>query len=365
MKIAIDLSPVEDSPAGIGQYTINLVSELVEHDKKNEYIVYTRTPRLLPHTKNVVIKVNRSLPFSGKRWIKAVAKHAKKHSVDIFISPSNHSFSWYFPKTIQFVHDIAPLKFPNYFPALAAFKYKRSLAKAMKKAWKIVTVSNTIKKELEEYSKQKRDDIEVLYPGLNPWIIKSQKDILTSELIQNLPAEFILSVGTLEPRKNYINLIAAYAKYEDQLNIPLVIVGKKGWYFEEIYKTIIENNLEKKVILAGYIADEDLAILYSQAKAFVYISHYEGFGIPPIEALYHGLPILVSDIPIFHETLGDKVRYCNQQSIESIGTGLVSLAKEEKSKSSPDYLSENYSWEKSADKLSKIIDSANYDNQTR
>ncbi|KXK25843.1 MAG: Mannosylfructose-phosphate synthase [candidate division WS6 bacterium OLB20] len=355
MKIGVDLSPVELSPAGIGQYTISLISRLVERDKRNRYYIYTSAPRFLPQAENIVIRVNRSLPLSGRRWIGAVVRDAKRKNLDLFISPSNHSFAWLFPKTIQFIHDLAPVIYPQYFSRKAAFTYKRSAAKLLKHAWKVATVSEAVRTELETFAGRKTPDISVLYPGLNPWIVSNHSDE-SSEILQQLPNRFLLSVSTLEPRKNHINMIEAYAKIRESAGMPLVVVGKKGWFYKDIFETVSRLGLEKDVIFLGYVRNEDLAGLYKRAAGFVYISFYEGFGMPPVEALYNNVPVLVSDIPVFRETLAGHALFTNPTDPAIISSALTSLL----NTTPPDartFVTERYNWDVTADRLLSIIES--------
>ncbi len=150
MRIAFDLSPVELNPAGIGQYTANLLSALTKLDENNEYITYTTSPLLSSKTENVVIKRPSFGPGKGLRWLRAVARDAKRRQVDIMISPSNHLLSWLFPRTIQFIHDLAPLKYPQYF---GRNSYGITVRIALRKSWKIATISETVKDELLQLQK--------------------------------------------------------------------------------------------------------------------------------------------------------------------------------------------------------------------
>lgn len=355
MKIGIDITPGQNNPAGIGQYTNSLISKLVELDKVNEYFTFSSTPMFFPHTKNVVIKWPRSLPFKGIRWMINVSSYAKKHNLDLFISPSNHLFSKLFPRTIQFIHDLGPVKYPQFFSRKGSYIYGKGIQMSARNAWQLVTVSQTVKKEIQEYCNKDNIEIKVIYPALNPWIVAPPKEI-NPDL--NLPAEYILAVGTLEPRKNYLNLIKGFDRFLKDYSgdIKLLIAGKKGWQFDQIFKLVKELNLEEKVVFLGYVANEDLANIYANASASVYLSLYEGFGIPPLEALYFNLPVLVSDIPLFHEIYADKVSYTDAENPANIAQAIGKLITEP-IKETKEWVNRTYSWEKSAGKLLAIINS--------
>lgn len=357
MKIGIDLSPAEKDPAGIGQYSLSLFSELCHLDKKNEYFVYTSAPFLFANAKNKSIKVNNNLPGKGIRWMHAVAKDAKKENLNLLISPSNHLFSKLFPRTLQFVHDLAPLHYPEFFGRQASMKYSQTLKIAANNALKILTISKTVQEEISAKFPKLKGGIDYIYPGLNQWVeLNSKKE---PEILEkySIDYDYILTLGTLEPRKNHLNMIKAFEIFKKRTLSPLkfVIIGKKGWYFEDIFKTIEELGLENEVIFLGYIPNQDLSSLINNAKAFLFMSFYEGFGIPPLEALSLNVKTIVSDIPIFREAYKDYALYTDPHSPDKIAESLTTHL-DSKHKKTTEFVKENYSWEKSAKKLLTIID---------
>ena len=356
MKIGIDLSPVEKDPAGIGQYSLSLFTELCKIDKKNTYIVYTTAPFLFANTQNKVKKVNKKLPAYGSRWMKSVVEDAKKEELDLFISPSNHLFTKLFPRTIQYVHDLAPIKYPKFFGRKASLKYKATLKLATTNALQILTISQTIKDEILNAYPKTKGKVNYIYPGLNKWIELENKDpnaLLDKYMID---FEYILTLSTLEPRKNHINMIKAFQKFKNTTNSPLkyLIIGKKGWYFDEIFKIVEDLGLENDVKFLGYVPNQDLNTIISKAKAFLFMSFYEGFGIPPIEALSLNVKTLVSDIPVFHEAFQEKVMYTDPHSPDKIAIAIQEIL-ERKQKDTTTFVKDRYSWEKSAHKLLSII----------
>jgi glycosyltransferase involved in cell wall biosynthesis len=355
MKIGIDLSPTEGNPAGIGQYIISLFSKLAESDTDNQYVTFSTHPLFLPNTENVVVRWPRHFPMKGIRWMIAVSSAARKRKIELLISTSNHMFTIFFGSTFQMIHDLAPLKFPKFFNFKARIIYPLTTRIALNKAKKIITISETVKSELLRLAKKTPPDkIEVVYPALHPWIL-TKKDSL-DDSPYSLPDKYILSLGTLEPRKNYVSLIKGYKAFLDKTNsdVFLVIIGKKGWYYQEIFKTVKTLGLEDKVIFLGYVANEFLGTIYSHASGFAYLSVYEGFGIPPLEALYFDLPVLVSDIPIFHETLGDMVTYADPSDAESVADSLQKLVNSRPGLTK-NIVNAKYNWEKSALKLKEVI----------
>jgi glycosyltransferase involved in cell wall biosynthesis len=125
-----------------------------------------------------------------------------------------------------------------------------------------------------------------------------------------LPERFILSVGTLQPRKNFVRLIEAYGRLIERMAHPvhLVIAGQKGWLFEPIFRRVEELGFKERVTFLGFFADEDLPVLYNLADLFVLPSLYEGFGLPPLEAMACGIPVIASDVSSLPEVLGDAAK---------------------------------------------------------
>ncbi len=356
MRIGIDLSPVEKDPAGIGQYTLSLFTELCKIDKANKYIAYTTAPFLFANAENRVIKVSRSLPAKGLRWIYAVSNDARRKKIDIMISPSNHIFTQFFPKTIQFIHDLAPIFYPQFFKRFAAIKYSSTCKIACKKAIKVLTISKTVQGEITDRYPTSRGKIDYIYPGLNKWVeltAQSKSDVMGK---YNLDSDYILTLSTLEPRKNHINMLVGFKIFKTQTLSPLkfVIIGKKGWFFEDIFEKVKELELENDVIFLGYIPNKEISSLISHAKAFMFMSYYEGFGIPPIEALSLNIPTVVSDIPIFREIYKDKATYTDPFSPDKIALAIQEILDRHVVKTDK-FVKENFSWEDSATKLLKII----------
>lgn len=356
MKIGIDLSPAEKDPAGIGQYALSLFTELCEQDKKNDYFVYTHSPFLFANAQNQVIRVRKNFPANGTRWMWAVSKDTKENKLDLFISPSNHLFSKLFPRTVQYVHDLAPLYYPEFFGRKSSIKYKNTLKLAANNALKILTISKTVQDEICEKYPQVSENIDYIYPGLNKWVELNHKDEPAILERYNIDYDYILTLGTLEPRKNHINTIKAFKLFKKKTLSPLklVIIGKKGWYFEDIFKTITDLDLEQEVVFLGYVPNQDLSAIIKHAKAFVFMSFYEGFGIPPLEALSLNIKTLVSDIPVFHEAYQDNALYTDPHLPDKIADSIDALL-ESKPKKTAEFVKGNYSWEKSASKLLSII----------
>ena len=359
-KIGIDFSPIEDNPAGIGQYTLSLFSELFKLDATDKFIIYSTKPVTLTfpdNVINVVIKWPVRFKIKGVRWMRSVAKDCTKKNLNLFISPSNLLFSLLFPKTIQFIHDIAPISFSSFFNLSTRFSFPVMVGLAMEKAYRIVTLSEQIKQELLNTRKINPDKITVIYPSINQNILNDPQ-IFTGF---DLNCDYVLSISTLEPRKNYqgsLKLFANLIKNPKFAHYKYLIVGKKGWYYDKIFKTVKKLNIEEKVIFLGYVADEFIADIIKKSKCLLYLSYYEGFGIPPIEALYFNIPVLVNDIPVFREIYGEFADYIDCKDIDrnlnKYTTELIEVINE-KPKNSKDQIFQKYNNKNSALKFLNLI----------
>lgn len=361
--IAIDLSPAELNPAGIGLYTINLTQNLLNLDKINKYIIYTTKPFELltfdsDKVQNIVIPFPKSFRARGIRWMMDVTKDLKKRKADLLISYSNHFFSLSFPKTIQFIHDLAPIKYPKYFPVKARVVYPFTTKVALQKSLKVITVSNTVKKEIQRLEKLPKNKVEVIFPAKNE-LAHVSKNAHKASTPLDLPKKYILTVGTIEPRKNLDSAIKAYAKLRQEkkidLDIKYVIAGKKGWYYKKIFKLVSSLGLEKDVIFAGYVADDLLPDIFKNAIAVLYLSHYEGFGMPALEALSYNKPTLLSDIPVLKECFGSWATFAKPDDVGDISEKLLTVINTKNLKVA-DLVMEKYSWGLSAEKFLGIIE---------
>jgi len=221
----------------------------------------------------------------------------------------------FYKNTIYTIHDLAFLKYPNFFNYYYQFFYNFFIKIAYKQCIGILTVSNTIKKELiDSYGFR---EIFVVYNSISH--LKGKVDNNDLGFVRN--GNYILAVGSIDPRKNLEKLISTFLK--ENPDYKLVIVGKENSVFSD---NKLLNLKSRKVIFTGYLSDSDLLACYVNAKCFIYPSIYEGFGIPPLEAIYCGTPVAVSDINIHREILGDYVYYFSLEKFKDIN-GIVEKSK--------------------------------------
>jgi len=277
----------------------------------------------------------------------------KKEGYDILISPSNFSFAVFFPRTIQIIHDLAPIKYPQFFSRKGVFMYRNLLNLALRRAFRIGVPSSAIRDEIIEYARFAQGKTFITSEGLHDWTLesKSKDEELRVKKQYKLPSKFILSVSTLEPRKNHLRMIRAFTELtRDEPDLCYVVVGKKGWFYEEIFETVERLGLEDKVIFTGYVPEEDLPYIFDLARGFVYCSFYEGFGIPPMEAFSRGVPVLCSDIKVLKEVMGENAIYADPQDYWDIYMKMKELLTLKKKKTNQE-LDTKFSWDECAQNI--------------
>ncbi len=362
MKIAIDIRSAGGEKAGKGWYTFHTVYNLIGSDTKNEYVLYAKNGIAgFEQFKNVRTKIFDGI---GIFWHIKVARDVAKEKIDVFFAPSSYIIPNFLPdsvKTILTVHDLVAFLFPSFHNKKAVILERLLLKRALKKSCCVVAVSKNTKKDLITHFKYPKEKIEVIgcagSDSFKPLPKESLKDFFVET---NLPKKFFLAVGTLEPRKNYANLIEAFAKLNKvSPDVHLIIVGKNGWGYEEIYTKIRENYLQKKVHILGYLSENSLMKLYNLALALVFPSIYEGFGIPPLEAMKSGCPVITSYSSSLPEVVGDSAILINPYNQKEIAGAMLKLLKNDdlrKELSASGLVqAKKFSWEESGKKLKEVI----------
>lgn len=333
MTIAIDASRAVNEKAGIGRLTKELIKSLIKTDRKNQYLlIFTyfrksaKKEREIAEFKgeNVVIKRAKlsgsvkeqiwgwNLPFFNRIYKEA----------DILLAPSFFEFKFglKIPQVV-IIHDMTTFLFPDQRGKRVSERLSKRAILACKKAQKVIAISESTKKDILKFTKISAKKVEVIYPGLTRF----------KKIAKNLPKKlknkhYILSVGTLEPRKNLRNLLLAYDFLPLNLknDYKLVICGAKGWNMGKIQETRNKKQ-NAKIIFLGYVPDDVLAKLYKEAKVFVYPSLYEGFGLPVIEAMQFDAPVITSDLSSLPEAAGDAAYLINPSKPKAISKALQAV----------------------------------------
>jgi len=342
---------------GIGRYTLE-ISKRLRKDESFEYYYFYGF-----HSKELILDQKESKLKRLKQLLKSipVLKKMTRKIINIISKFTQQKYDLYWQpnfipndtikakKIVTSVHDFSFILYEKYHPKERIEHFKKYFFKNIYLSDAIITGSQYSKSEILERLDFKDKDVHVIYHGIDHNIFRLYSNI---ELEFELPKKFLLSVGSIEPRKNLIGLLEAYNALSNDIKeeYKLVLVGFKGWENKEIMK-LIEANKEN-IIYLGFITDQELAKVYNLASIFVFPSFYEGFGLPIIEAFACGTPVLSSNATSLPEVGGDAVLYCDPHDSKNIAEKLVLLI--ENSDLQNDLRvkglerAKQFSWEKSA-----------------
>lgn len=220
-------------------------------------------------------------------------------------------------KSIITVHDMAFKSFKGSFTLKSTIWKNLIMGKSIKKADAVISITNFTKDEISKYYPNYNKKINMIYNGFNNF----SNDVINYSNIRKKFLNFnnyLLTVSTISPRKNIDGLIKAFSIIKDMIDYKLVIAGKKGWLYQDVFNIVKELKLEDRVIFTEKVNDDELKYLYKNAKIFIYPSFYEGFGLPPLEAMSYGIPCVISDIPSLHEVAEDAAYYFNPYDIKDM-----------------------------------------------
>lgn len=358
MRICVDLTSLADNFSGIERFALSITKELIKNDDHQWILLFKNSIHKelnidSANIRKIIIKGNNKLIFNQL----ILPLELLKIKADRYFFPAFPAPFFFFNKnSITTIHDLScwDCPFSNKKHMILYFKimyWKSSLSNK-----KIVTVSEFSKERICSILQVKPQNIEVVYNGISELFFKetSKIDIYKK---YNIPKKYLLCLSTLEPRKNLKLLIQAYNKTFYDLDIDLVLAGRKGWMMDDIL-----NGLSKEVVnrihFTGFIDDEDLPEIYRNATYFVFPSLYEGFGIPPLEAMATGTPVLSSDAASMPEVLGDAAFLFRNNDLNDLCDKLVFVLNDEITEDIKKQCvkqAKKYSWTKSSIKLLKYI----------
>lgn len=336
MNILIDFTQIPVQKCGIGIYALNLISKIYELDKVNNYYIIIQDDDnalcFISHPHFNVIKVNsrifRKLVFRFLLEQFYIPYLALKHKIDAV-----HSLHYSFPllittKRIVTIPDMTFFKHSDKHLFIKRYYFKFFICLASILADKIITISKSSKDDFLERFKSAREKINVVCLGRRK-AFNNKLDASTINSVRNkykISNNYILYLGTIEPRKNIRRLILAFDRFlNDGEDCQLVIAGKKGWHYDGIFRLIEELSLKEKVIFTGFVSEDEKPFLIGGAKIFVYPSIYEGFGIPVLEALSCGIPTITSNVSSLPEITGDAALLVNPLDVNELYSNIKGL----------------------------------------
>jgi len=365
MTIGVDAFEASvNKRVGVGRLAVEILKNLATIDQRNHYRLYL-PDKPLPDLPVESANWHYQTTLTKRLWSQIslpLQLLKERRDLDTFLSLSHYAPRLCPVPYTLFLLDLSFIYFPEMFRSQDLYKLVNWTRYSAAKATKIIAISQATKDDIIKFYKLKQAKIEVVYPGIMP-VQKLDKN--SSQVLKkyNVGIDYLLYVGTLQPRKNLVRLIEVFAKIVKKYpHLKLVIAGKKGWLYEEIFQKTQVLALENKVIFTGFVADDDLPYLYSQAKALILISLYEGFGFPVLEAMSYGTPVVCSNVSSLPEIAGEAAILVDPTSNAKIEAGLLkvlSLSPQEKRYFQEKGLiqAKKFTWQKAAEKTLAIIES--------
>lgn len=337
MRIGFDAKRITHNATGLGNYSRFVVNALSEFYPDNEYILYSPSPgkeglrnRIHP-SPNVHFSYPRT--FLGKKasflWRSGfIAKRLSKEGVDLFHGLSNE-LPWGLKSrgipSVVSIHDLIFLRYPQYYKPIDRLIYAYKFRKACEEADKIVAVSEMTKQDIGRFFHIHESKIEVVYQNCDMIFSQTTSDAQRAFVREKyrLPEKFILCVGSMEERKNL--LLAVRALKSVKGDIPLVAIGKETEYTSKVKSYIQENHLSHRAMLLHDVPFQDLPAIYQMASVFVYPSFFEGFGIPIVEALWSGVPVIAAKGSCLEEAGGDDSIYIDPHNASELASAINNI----------------------------------------
>lgn len=365
MKIAIDVRDTIGEKSGKGWYTYCLVKALLELDKANEYILYShKTNDHFTEFKQARPKV---IQAKGIKWHILTLFDLLREKVDIFIAPTSYIIPAFAPKRLKtcvVLHDLVALLFAKNHNKKAVLIEKFTLKKALQKAQHVVCVSENTKKDVLKFFPIEKEKTQVVYPSVDDSFRPLDINLYEWRKERQLPKNFFLCVGTLEPRKNLTAVLEALSGMIDNTkkreeNPHLVVIGGRGWQFKKIFSKLNDLNIAEYVVFKGYVTNQELIKYYNTALGLVFPSFYEGFGLPPLEAMKSGCPVITSNAGSLPEVVGEAALQIDPNSIQDLAKAMKKLYDNEELRLELAVKglkrSELFNWHKSAQAILKLI----------
>ncbi|MGQ9584862.1 MAG: glycosyltransferase family 4 protein [Anaerolineae bacterium] len=371
LHIVVDYSAAIHQGAGIGRYTRSLVTALLAQDSVNRYtLLHARTDpasrealtsHLPPNARTFQIGLPlRWFTLVWYRWRLPLPLQGLVGPWDLYHSPNFTLPRLRGGRSIVTIHDLSFLRVPQFAEPRLRRYLMVAVPKAVRQADGVLADSATTRRDIQDLLGVPPTRIQVIHAACDGQFRRvtdaTRLDEARHRLV--LPARYILSVGTLEPRKNFEGLIRAYALLlQERPHLPhhLVVAGRPGWLGQGTLRAVEETGLAGRIHVRQNVEDEDLPALYSMADLFVFPSWYEGFGLPPLEAMACGVPVIASDRGSLPEVLGDAARYMAPEDLQGIARAIAELLDNslERDRLAQRGLKQagQFSWARSAEKL--------------
>jgi glycosyltransferase involved in cell wall biosynthesis len=372
MKIGFDIRTIaQGKHSGVEEYTLRILNELLKN-KNEEFLLFYNAflkadiPENILENNNVVLKdfnvpnkiLDAFLFFGQPKLDKLVGGSDVFFSPHFLVAPVSKNC-----KKVTIFHDLSFLHYPEFFSLRK--KYWHFTQRPKKQAIesdKIIAISESTKEDIVNFYKIPEEKIQVVYSGVNESMMPLKKDDKKLKYVKekySLPGEFILYLGTIEPRKNIVGIIRAFEGVREKKKIKLVLAGALGWLYKDILKEAKNSRFSDDIIFLGFVDDSDKIGLYNLALVFVYPSFFEGFGFPPLEAMACGVPVVTSNCSSLPEVVGEAALMIDPYKSSEIADAMWMFLEDEELrniyKERGLLQAKKFTWKKAGEETLKII----------
>ena len=375
MRIGLDGIPLTFPKTGIGHYTFELAKSLARVARENDFeLVYPSTfPPISTNGNGATSEpVNLSStrvpvgPLGRHWWSAGLPRYIRRQTIELFHGTNYDVPLWRPCSTVLTVHDLSLLLHPETHEKRSVRRARWRLPLMVKTADAVIVPSEAVGRELCEHLNTSSEKVFVVPEAtrqcFHPIEFEESAEVRRRFDIGD---EFILTVGTIEPRKNLQLLVSAFeqaAAARPESVVQLVIAGGRGWLSGPLFSAVDNSPVQNRIVLTDYLQDEDLRALYSACRMFVYPSLYEGFGLPPLEAMSCGASVIVSNIPALVETTGQAARLIDPRDPGDLARSILGLLTNEDERRRLSVAgrqrASEFSWEKTARKTLEVYEDA-------
>ena len=329
MRLGFDVTPLCNPPTGVGMYTAQLYTHLARV-WKGEVRALAHRPQVWHNgaSARVPVDVAPRWPLNKTVWMQVILPWQLSRERIALAHFTNSVAPLYTPcPFVVTVHDMSLWLYPQFHYSRRLIAMRPLIPLAVRRARAVITVSHSARQDILRILNLPPERVHVIHEAPAPWFRPLPPGPWAERVRQRygLPEPYILYVGTIEPRKNLVRLLHAFYRLRKEHGIPhhLILVGQRGWKDEAIFLTITQLGLEQDVRYLGYVPRDDLVALYNLADVFVFPSLYEGFGLPVVEAMACGTPVVTSHRGALAEITHDAAEHVDPTSVASIAAGIA------------------------------------------
>lgn len=363
MRVGIDGYPLAEPRTGVGHYTLELARALALISPPDQFELVSPTPFATDALDEItraqlsnLRTVNpKSSSIRGHWWSIGLPLYLGRERFDLFHGTNFDVPLWKKRRSVVTIHDLSALLHPEKHRSRLVRRARLRLPLVVRTADMIITPTESVKREVCQHFNLKADKVTAIHLAARR-IFRPLPFVQTDEVRNRLGVEddFLLFVGTLEPRKNLLTLLKAFEQVlaHSCFRPQLVIAGGEGWLMDALSDFIRKPSISERLRITGYLSDDELRALYSSCRCFIYPSVYEGFGLPPLEAMACGAPVIAGRIPSLQETLGDAARLLEPLDADALAKSIIELLEDKNQRevlmAAGREQAAKYSWEQTA-----------------